>query len=324
MPTTDPTDTFVRLQLLDLASLPPANAEDELAGSEAAGAAEPPDVHTRAEATDLLPSPADPVTDREVDAFLAHRTLRLAMMKVIRGRVPDADIEDVVQEALWAVKRAKRLPKGAVDRRRYALAIARNLAKTWFVRKCAERLEEVSFEDACWRISHDGGIECAIEREHLQKIEATVPDTQRATFECLGRYLLGENLAEMAREMGLEYDTLYKRVTKLHRDLMKTGQAIAGLVVVLLLLMGLRRGGNVATPAPKHETPKVEHHERAPKTSDAKAHATELREQARAECDAKQWKKCLASYDLAAALDPDGETPDVEAARKTALEGSRR
>jgi RNA polymerase sigma factor (sigma-70 family) len=302
MPTTDPIDTFVALQLLDLASAPPANAEDDVS----------------------LPSPADPITDKEVDAFLADRSLRPAMMKVIRGRVPDADVEDVVQEALWAVKRAKRLPGGAVDRRRYALAIARNQAKTWYVRKYADRPEEVSFEDDCRRVSHDGGMECAIEREHLQKIATTVPDTQRSTFECLGRYLLGENLAEIAREMGLDYDTLYKRVTKLHRDLMKAGQAIAGLAVVLLLLIGLRRGEKVAGPPSEPEAPKVERHESAPKTSDAKAHAAKLREAARAQCDAKQWKRCLASYDLAAALDPEGETQEVKVAHERAREESRR
>jgi RNA polymerase sigma factor (sigma-70 family) len=326
MPTTDPTDTFVPLQLLDLSPILPANAKDEGAASEAAARAEAPAVPTGAEETDTLPSPANPVTDKEVDAFLADRNLRPAMMKVIRGRVPDADVEDVVQVALWGVKRAKRLPKGEADRRRYALAIARNQAKTWHVRKYADQPEEVAFEDGCRRVSHDGGIERAIEREHLQKLTATVPDKQRSTFECLGRYLLGENLAEIAREMGLEYDTLYKRVTKLHRDLMKTGHAIAGLALVLLLLMGIRREREVpvATPPTEPAAPNVEQHEPAPRTSEAKARAATLREEARAQCDAKQWKKCVEAYDLAAALDPEGETQEVKAAHERALEESRR
>ena len=44
----------------------------------------------------------------------------------------------------------------------------------------------------------------------------------------------------------------------------------------------------------------------------------------RRQCAAAQWKECLGSYDRAARLDPEGETPDVKAAHDKSLEEARK
>jgi RNA polymerase sigma factor (sigma-70 family) len=281
MNTPTPIEAFLPLQLLDLDVAAAANGD------------EPPS------------PPADPVSDREVDAFIASPALRKAMLKVVRGRVRAADAEDVVQVALWAVKRAKRLPTGEKERLQYALAIARNKAITWYRRKEVDRPVEHSFDDARGVTANDGGIQRAIDAEHLRKIAATVPPKHRTTFECLGRWLLtGESLADMAREMGVEYSTLRKRVLALHQRVLKTGHQIAGLWVVLLFIVASLRGAtqprDVSAPCPPTQ------HERA----------HELREHAFERCMENHWSSCQADLDAARHLDPDGEDdPKVRAAR---------
>jgi hypothetical protein len=52
--------------------------------------------------------------------------------------------------------------------------------------------------------------------------------------------------------------------------------------------------------------------------------AAELRRQASAACDARQWSVCLAHLDEARAADPDGdEAPAVKATRERAVRGIR-
>jgi DNA-directed RNA polymerase specialized sigma24 family protein len=281
MNTPTPIEALLPLQLLDLDVAAAANGD------------EPP------------PPPADPVSDREVDAFIASPALRKAMLKVVRGRVRAADAEDVVQVALWAVKRAKRLPTGEKARLQYALAIARNKAITWYRRKEVDRPVEHSFDDARGVTANDGGIQRAIDADHLRKIAATVPPKHRSTFECLGRWLLlGESLADMAREMGVEYDTLRKRVLALHQRVLKTGHAIAGLWVVLFFIVASLRG---ATPG--HDAAK-------PNPANQPERAHELREHGFEQCMRNDWSSCESDLDAARDLDPDGEDdPKVQAAR---------
>jgi RNA polymerase sigma factor (sigma-70 family) len=276
--------------------------------------------------------PAEPVTEREVDAFLREPSLRRAMITVVSGRVRAADVEDVVQEALWGVKRARRLPRGAKERRQYALAIARNKAKTWYRRHEEDRSGDVAFDELRGEAVEDPGIQRAIDSEHLDKITETVPIKQRSTLECMARHLMGENLAEMSREMGVGYDTLYKRVTTLHRRVRDTGKAIAGLAVVLLVLMGAWRvfkpEPEVATPPPPREAPtsapsgstdlRSDNAGNPPvlESPEALAKARELRTQAFQACTKDEWAACEGALEQASRLDPRGESdPRVQAAR---------
>lgn len=317
-----------------------AQDDDELLEGDGHGAATSPDAPTtdagtekkaqeqkvKQEKEEPLP-PADPVSDREVDAFLRDPSLRRAMINVVRGRVRDADVEDVVQVAMWAVKKAKRLPTGDKECRQYALAIARNKAITWYVRKEQDRPDSLGFDDLRGETCEDPGIQRALHADHLDKIAATVPEKDRPTLVCLGRYLMGESIADMAREMEVEYDTLYKRVTTLKRRVLGAAKAMGGLAVLLVVLMvglGRQRENNVTAPAPDRQHEPPEPKEPTPGTPEAKVRAATLRDEARTQCAAEQWKKCLWSYDVAATLDADGETPELKAARDEALEEVRK
>jgi DNA-directed RNA polymerase specialized sigma24 family protein len=231
----------------------------------------------------------------------------------ILGRVRDADVEDVVQEALMAVRGLKRLPKGEKERLQYARAIARNKAITWYVRKEKKRIDEVAFDEVRGEAVDCSHLEGAIHGEQLDKIAGTVPLKQRETLVCLARHLLmGESLAEMAREMGVEYDTFYKRITTLQRRVKEAGKVLGGLVMMMVVLAGAWRvlapPDEVAAPAPSNWT--------APHSPEALQQAHDLREQAFHACAEDDWATCGRVLDEARNLDPQGERdPRVQAAR---------
>jgi RNA polymerase sigma factor (sigma-70 family) len=279
--------------------------------------------------------PAEPVSRKEVEAFLADPSLKRAMLRVVHGRVNDADVEDVMQEARLAIARAKMPPNEPKKRRQYALAIARNKAIEWYVREEKDDAEEVPLDDARTVATDDSGIERVIDGEYLDKIADTVPTKQHSTMECLFRHLMGESLADMAREMNVQYGTLYKRVTTLHRRMAETGRTIGGLLMMLIMLMGawntLRPQPQSATPKPREEPTTAPPEPTAPPAStelrsdngaapsgseEGVRKAAELRGEAFQACAQDDWALCAGALDDASRLDPSGESdPLVQAAR---------
>jgi RNA polymerase sigma factor (sigma-70 family) len=325
----DQADQRPEPQLLALDAATIAEVDDELL---AGGEAEEADAPAASSANDKkkeepepLP-PAAPVTDREMEAFLRQLCTSRALECRVRGRVRNADVEDVVQEALIAIQRLKRLPTGEKERLQYARAIARNRAIAWYSRKEKKRSDEVAFDDARGEAVEDSRLESVIHAEQLERIAETVPLKQRETFACLARHLLlGESVAEMAREMGVEYDTLYKRVTTLHRHVKEAGKALGGLVMMLVVLMGAWRvlspPDEVAAPAPSSWTAppaptKTPSEAPAPGSPEALQKARDLREQAFHACTQDDWAACERGLDGARDLDPQGDNdPRVQAAR---------
>jgi len=276
--------------------------------------------------------PVDPVSEKELAAFLRAKSTRDAMIKVVTGRVRDAVVEDVVQVAHFEVSRAKGLPKGANERLQYARAVARNTAITWYRRKEKDKPEPAPLDELRGQGAEDPGIQRTAHADHIEKIAATVPEKERGTWVCFVRHVVrGESIAELAREMHIEESTLLKRVTTMRQRLSVTAAALAGIALLILGLSGMwkhfQSEGQTAQPEPS-TVPSQERPEPQPQLPTGtvpwdqpsrRGQAAELREKARKECAAKQWTSCLASYDVAQGLDPDGETPEVKAAHEKAL-----
>jgi RNA polymerase sigma factor (sigma-70 family) len=270
----------------------------------------------------------EPVTDAEMNAFLRDPALTKAMTKAVLERVNDADVEDVLQATRMAVAARKKLLKDPKARRQYVVGIARNKAISWYRRNEKDRPDKEPLEAVPPQAADDGGIKRAHDAQVLEKIAAAVPPRERSTWECLVRKLLWqESVADMAREMGVQESTLHKRVAALQGRLKTGGFAAAALGVMLLFLVTqLRRPGDegplVGHPAPSDSI--EEPQEPTLGTPDAKARATQLREEAKAQCAAGDWKKCLWSYDRANGLDIERETPEVKAAHDKAREEVRK
>jgi DNA-directed RNA polymerase specialized sigma24 family protein len=250
-----------------------------------------------------------------MEAFLRDPELRPTMETVVRHKkVPEADVEDVVSDALADIARRKKLPTtDAKGRRQWALGAVRHKAADYH-KKRKDQPDEVPLDDLREQAAEadDTSIRRADDGEHLDKIAETVPEKQRSTMECLVRHLMGENLADMAREMNVQYDTLYKRVTTLHRRVRETGMAIAKLAVVVLIIAG---GWHVFKPHPEPQTatpPSAP----AIHSPEALRKARDLRKQAFQACSQDAWTACERLLDEAADYDSDGESdPKVKAAR---------
>jgi hypothetical protein len=103
-------------------------------------------------------------------------------------------------------------------------------------------------------------------------------------------------------------------------------------IVMWLAAAAVAVGGGAALYAALHESPSPAPPAPSPPTPSAPAPpapavpdlvaATDLRTQAIAACDAKQWRECLTDLDKARAIDPDGDAaPLVETTRQRAIDG---
>jgi RNA polymerase sigma factor (sigma-70 family) len=271
----------------------------------------------------------EPVTDAEMSAFLRDPALTKAMTKAVRDRVNEADVEDVLQATLMDVAKGKKLLRVPKARRQYVVGIARNKAITWYTRNEKNRPDKEPLEAVPRQAADDGGIKRANDAQVLEKIAAAVPPQERSTFDCLVRKLLWrESIADMARELGVQESTLHKRVTALQGRIKTGGFALAALGALLVCLLSNvwrpgEDGPRVSRPPPQDSTEETPQ-EPTPGTPEAKARATQLREEAKAQCAAGQWKKCLWSYDRANGLDVERETPEVKAAHDRAREEVRK
>ena len=255
----------------------------------------------------------EPVSDAELRAFINDPTLRKALDKVVRGRVNDADIDDVINGTLTDVWTQKKLPREPKARRRYVSAIARNKAIRWYTRNEKNRPDSEPLEAVPKGTTDDGGIERADSAQLVEKIAATVPEKERSAFLCWVRNVLwGESIADMAREMGVQESTLHKRIGAVRGRAKMSGLAIIGLAAVVFFFMNsLQPAGQVGAG----------YHEPEPGTAEAKTLAAELREDARTLCEAGRWKDCLGAYDDAKRAGSGGRDPAGEGG---ARQGARR
>ena len=181
----------------------------------------------------VMPQPIDP-PDHHRDALLRDPELRRAIERVLVRRCPEADVSDVLQETLLAVHLSASLPDDPVGRRKYILGIARHKAAT-NARREERTVEVVPLEEA-QQVPSPAVDDAVNDRDLLDKVVAELPESQLVTLQWLARYLLGESLADLAREATLDYETLYKRVTRLHRRLGDSGRRLGGALLVLLAL----------------------------------------------------------------------------------------
>jgi DNA-directed RNA polymerase specialized sigma24 family protein len=275
---------------------------------------------------DQSPPPDGPRANREErDAMLRDAELRASTSRVIqRGGVPDADNEDVVQVTLLAAHGAQNLPKDPVERVRYVHGVGRNKAGT-HLRKArrSPRLEPGADVE---RVAQAADADPVADRNLLSRLESTLNAEQIGTWRALARTILGEDLAEIARDVGVQYDTLYKRVTTLKRQLRENAVRMGAGVGVLLLVLGfswsLRRPPAMGTdePGPAHIAESATStHAAEPDPMDV---ARAVRGRAFRSCMNNQWQACIDDLDLAAEIDPTGDTePTVQAARTDAEGG---
>jgi DNA-directed RNA polymerase specialized sigma24 family protein len=259
-------------------------------------------------------------TSRAV-TLLSDPTFRMSVVRVVRKRVADDQaVQDIVQEAFTdAYAHESRLPADDRAAKKYLFGIVRNKIRM-HIRRWVERTHE-SFDEEVHGQTKPPPFYA---RYLLRKIVADVPLSQRETLTWFVRVnTIGDSLADVAREAGVNYDTAHKRYARLRDDMRRRAHKLATTASAALLAVGILSSGAERpaipdrAPAPQHVVP----YGPTPEQEDA----AQLRRAAFAACDAHRWTQCLEQFDEARRIDPAGDAADdVRAATRAAREGLER
>ena len=224
--------------------------------------------------------------------------LRAALIAMIRKRVPESEVEDIVQATLTEAIESPHAPKDSESLRRWIFGVAKNKVVDFHRRRGRESfdLPEVAEDPA----PH-------AEADLLRWAERNLPEGEDAqkTLGWMLREGDGEKLESIAASEKLPAPRVRQRVSRLRRHL-KTSWArevgllaALGVVVAVALVFWFRK-----EPIEK---------------DNPVARGEEIRRGALVKCDEQQWQACVEGLDDAKKLDPAGDgRPEVQKAREAA------
>lgn len=246
-----------------------------------------------------MAAPAFQVPDGNA-ARLADPTLREALLKFARRRLPPGEVDDLVQNTLADALASSSAPSDPSEFRRWVQGIARHKVADLYRHRGRQpelkndpELAETDPAPATGELS--------------QWIERELPRTEgaQATLRWLLRESEGETLDEIAREAELPAPRVRQRVSRLRRHFQTRWLALGAAGLALLLASGLllseRRRAETTPPVIARETVSPLDRARA------------LRENALERCRGAAFQECLAGLDQAKALDPIGDGADTVA-----------
>ncbi len=265
-------------------------------------------------------------------AKLSSPELRSLVQRLVRRRVPEVEVEDVVQtvlcDAFASAKTSEQRADGtgpALDDdeqlRKWVVGITRH--KVADFHRSGSRVKQVELPE---QLEGEPPPHSAREWAHWAEKQAEGDADAERTLDWMAREGGGEKLAHIAASERLPATQVRQRVSRMRR-LMRTRwmaelAAVAGVgIAVLVAWVLLRDPGPTATPMP--EVVPVPEIVPAPMPDDPRLdRALQLRADSLRECDRQAWQRCLAGLDEAARLDPAGdEDSQVQGARAAANRG---
>jgi DNA-directed RNA polymerase specialized sigma24 family protein len=238
---------------------------------------------------------------------------RQMLVRIVRKRVPECDVEDIVQATL-AEALSPSAPPDEPALQRWLIGVARHKIADRHRRGRRESFELPELPVDAAPHSEEDLVRWA-ERELPAEGEP------RRTLEWMLREGEGEKLESIAESEQLPAPRVRKRVSRLRSHLRaqwrKEVALLAALgVVAVLVWVGRRERPPVARdqarPVPSEVVPT------------ARERAAPLREAALAACGARGWAACLDGLDRAKEIDPAGEGDErVESARAAASAANR-
>jgi DNA-directed RNA polymerase specialized sigma24 family protein len=227
--------------------------------------------------------------------------LRTALIAMVRKRVPESEVEDIVQQALAEAIESPHAPEDSESLRRWIFGVAKNKVVDYHRRAGRESfdLPDVAGTPA----PH-------VEADLLRWAERNLPDgaENKKTLDWMLREGEGEKLESIAASEKLPPPRVRQRVSRLRRHFKENWQrevallaALGVIVSVLVFIVGKADG-----PEP------ITHDVVDPR-------AEPMRRLALEKCASDDWKPCLEGLDQARRLDPAGDArPDVQSARRAA------
>jgi DNA-directed RNA polymerase specialized sigma24 family protein len=225
--------------------------------------------------------------------------LRTALIAMVRKRVPESEVEDIVQSTLADAIESPHAPTDSESLRRWIFGVAKNKVVDYHRRAGRETFElpEVPGKPA----PH-------AEADLLRWAEKHLPpgDENKTTLDWMLREGEGEKLEWIAEAEKVPAPRVRQRVSRLRRHLKDHWQKEVALLATLGVLI------TILMVVLKKKEPEPIANEDLPR-------AAEIRKQAFEKCLAYEWKDCVERLDAAKQLDPAGESrPEVKQARENA------
>jgi DNA-directed RNA polymerase specialized sigma24 family protein len=225
--------------------------------------------------------------------------LRAALVAMVRKRVPDSEVEDIVQSTLADALESPHAPQDAESLRRWIFGVAKNKVVDYHRRAGRETFElpEVPGKPA----PH-------VEADLLRWAEKHLPpgEENKTTLDWMLREGEGEKLESIAQTERVPAPRVRQRVSRLRRHLKSHWQKEVTLLATLGVLI------TIALLFVRNRDPE-------PIANDDVPRGIEIRKQGLEKCAAGEWKDCLDKLDAAKRLDPAGDAqPAVNAARESA------
>lgn len=225
--------------------------------------------------------------------------LRSALIAMVRKRVPESEVEDIVQATLADAIESPHAPKDSESLRRWIFGVAKNKVVDYHRRAGRETFEmpEVAGKPA----PH-------AEADLLRWAEKHLPpgEENKTTLDWMLREGEGEKLEWIAETEHVPAPRVRQRVSRLRRHLKTHWQKEVALLAALGVLV------TIFVLVLRDKEPE-------PIANEDLARAAELRKLGIERCLAYDWKVCVEKLDEAKRLDPAGDTrPEVRQARENA------
>ncbi|MEO7111821.1 MAG: sigma-70 family RNA polymerase sigma factor [Polyangiaceae bacterium] len=238
-------------------------------------------------------------------------TFRNALCSMVRKRVPERDVEDVVQSTLVEALSSATKPEEPEAMRKWIWGIARNKVADYHRRAKRETFDVPDVGEEANDVAVNDMLRWAM-RELPKEQE------DRQTLEWLLREGDGEKLEAIAESAKIPAPRIRQRVSRLRRHLRTRWAAdlaaLAALGIVGILAIIWWRHTHRDEPIARPDI--VQPHELTPFER-----AADERKRALASCDALAWTDCLDGLDRAKNLDPAGDAAqNVQNARKLATD----
>ena len=233
--------------------------------------------------------------------------LRSALIAMVRKRVPESEVEDIVQQALAEAIESPHAPEDSESLRRWIFGVAKNKVVDYHRRAGRESFDLPDVEGT--PAPHG-------EADLLRWAEKNLPEgaENKKTLDWMLREGEGEKLESIAASEKLPPPRVRQRVSRLRRHFKENWQrevamlAALGVIVSAIVIYVMRK------PEPNIITHDV-----------VDPRAEPMRRLALEKCAGGEWKPCVDGLDEARRLDPAGDArPDVQQARDAAANALKR